>query len=334
MTDRFKTAFSRLAELSAISRLTDFSDSVQELILQTIAVGYDQNLKTARNLNEAIDSFFGIPLDEKTVSEELDKLLAHDRIRRDLYKNLRLSEAEESQRLKSIENTRENEAQVFDEWELSISESLTDDISFSDIREVLNQYLVASFRNHGIETARLLDSEAELSIDQSQSLSEILNAALQNITVSHRSEVRQLISGFFDDISRNNKKRKYILDLADGTFSFFCFYIDPDTRQRLYASLQRIEFFLDTNFLWGLLGLHENQYVEASVHFFHVSKENKLPFRFKYHKETEMELRKSINASANSLRSKDWPKQVSRTLSKSPYISGVERDYHQRLSKK
>ena len=328
MSDNFTTAFPRIAELAAISRITDFSESLQELTLQTIAVDRAANNQSASDVTATIFNTFGIQIEEHLVDTEIEVLIKLNKIERDLYGNYRLSPQEEEVRLSAIKKTQENEDLVFLEWKTQIDEKLDETVTFQAVKDALMQYLTCSFRNHGIETARLLDPSANLSLAENTSLNESLELALDLFPREHKQAVRELINCFFIDLKTNRKKRNLILDFADGAFSFFCFYIDPKVRQRLYEKLQKIEFFLDTNFLWGLLGLHQNQYVESSVHFFELSQENNLPFRFKYHRETEGELKRSIAGSAQSLHSKRWTKPVSLNLSKSPYISGVEKEYH------
>jgi hypothetical protein len=80
MSANFDRALRHLAELSAISRLSDYDSSVRELVMQVVAVADPLSLKTAGDIKTAADAFFGIPLDLPLVSKALEILTVEDRI--------------------------------------------------------------------------------------------------------------------------------------------------------------------------------------------------------------------------------------------------------------
>lgn len=329
MTATFNLRY--LAQLSAISRLSDYESSVRELVMQVVAVADSMSLKTTKDIQVAADAYFGIPLELKTVDSALDLLVAEDRIRVELG-SLTLSGKEQKNRTDLVAASQELEIAVYDNWQTEIkSDGTIADIDFGDLRKCMAVYLTRAFRQHGIETAQMLDAASELGKVETESLVHVLNSTIsQHFPKERASAARNLVTNFFRNSDKYPERKKHLIELADGTFSFFTFFIDPAVSARLREGLTKIEFFLDTNYLWGLLGLHDNQYVESSVEFFSLAKRLNLPFSFRYHKETERELFRSVASASDSLRQKVWKASISDTLKKSAFISGIERKFHEK----
>lgn len=331
MSANFDRAVRHLAQLSAISRLSDYDSSVRELVMQVVAVADSMSLKTVRDIQTAADAFFGIPLETVLISKALELLLTEDRVRIELGA-FTLSGKEQTHRTDLIKVSQKLEADVYENWRKEIvADGTISNIAYDDLKKCMSEYLRVAFHQHGIETAQMLDSNSALAEIETKSLVHILNSTIQlHFAKEAETPVRQLITSFFRNSDRFPERKKHLIELADGAFSFFTFFIDPTVSSRLRENLTRLEFYLDTNYLWGLLGLHDNQYVESSVEFFGIAKRLNLPFAFKYHKETERELLRSVAGASESLRQKIWKANISETLKNSPFVSGIERKFHER----
>jgi hypothetical protein len=334
MSSNLPREFRHLAELSAIAKISSFDESVRELIMQCIAVSPDTPIKNEEQLSEALEVFFNISLHPKVISDNLKYLKEGDFLRINLYGDLSLSEVEHDRRITAIENSRQIEEDTFTEWKKELQPVLSDDITFLKLEKCLRTYLNEAFRIHGIETAQILDNRNE-SDEDGAGLLKVLNSIIsKEFKEEDRAFVRESIANFFNEAHKHPNRRKFILELADGVFSFYCFYIDPAVKEKLSDNLKKIEFFLDTNFLWGILGLHENQYVESSVQILKVSNDKSLPFKFRYHNITETELINSVSSAGDELKSKEWSQKISSAIKNNPCISGIEREFHQRNSEK
>ncbi len=331
MSANFDRAVRHLAQLSAISRLSDYESSIRELVMQVVAVADPMSLKTSKDVEDAADGYFGIPLEPQIVSTALERLIMEDRIRVELG-SLTLSTKEQSNRAEMIAASLKLEVNVYENWQQEITTDGTiSGIVFADLRKCMTEYLRLAFRQHGIETAQMLDASSALGEIETESLVHVLNTTIAlHFHKENEVSARQLITNFFRNTGKYPERKKHLIELADGAFSFFTFFIDPAVSARLREKLTKIEFYLDTNYLWGLLGLHDNQYVESSVEFFALAKRLNLPFSFKYHKETERELFRSVASASDALRQKAWKANISETLKKSPYISGIERKFHEK----
>ncbi len=81
MNGNFDRALRHLAESSAITRLADYKESIREVVLQSVAVAEPFSLKSEKDVREAIDVFFGIPLQAAIVAEAIESLSsAEDRL--------------------------------------------------------------------------------------------------------------------------------------------------------------------------------------------------------------------------------------------------------------
>jgi Skp family chaperone for outer membrane proteins len=336
MNGKFDRALRHMAELSAIARVTTYSESIRELVLQVIAISDPFSLKTPSDVQTAIDLLFGIPIELKDLTPEIELLVIENHIRTD-FGSYALTEENQLRRASQISASKETERCVYANWiaQLIAQDSISG-IDHDKLVDCMRDYLGNAFRQHGIETAQILDPSSKIAEEQSESLVHVLNAVLAK-KFSKREEqdrVRSLIISFFSDVAKYPERRRHLIDLADGAYSFYTFFIDPEVSNRIRQQLTKLEFYLDTNYLWGLLGLHDNQYVEASVELFGVAKRHHLPFSFKYHKETERELMRSVASASDALRERAWKSSISATLRKSVHISGIERKYHEKNATK
>jgi hypothetical protein len=329
---QFDRALRHLAGLSAIARLSDYKDAVQELILQTIAVADAFTIKDPAELREAIDIFFGIPLEQKDVNEAIEFLSGGDRVRRN-FGAYALSDPEQKMRSAQVTLSRDLEVNIYLDWNRELTAAgVLRGLAFDQLEKCMRDYMSRAFRQHGIETAQILDASGDIGEIETESLVHVLNETVSKYyeDKSIGAHVRSLISLFFRNTDKYPERRKYLIELADGAYSFYTFFIDPESLARIHGALRKIEFYLDTNFLWSLLGLHENQYVDASVELFSVVKSNHLPFSFRFQKITEQELLRSVASSGAGLREMAWKASISATLKNSPYISGLERRFHEK----
>jgi len=329
MDNKFTNAYRHLVQLSAIMRITDYKESVRELIMQTITVSGDQKLKSEDSIIEAIDAYFGIEIDSMTVGEELRHLLTSYKVSMNMFNEYVLATEEEKLRTSLIEESRANEEEVFSGWHEELPSDLENTLDFNTLKECLKLYMAKVFRSHGLEAAKLLDDNDNLEHSDFQSISQSLQTSIRKFfdDESH-APARIAISMFFNNANLYPGRRKYLIDLADGAFTFFIFHTAPEVKSLLKDSLRKIQFYLDTNFLWGILELHDNQYVEASRELLKVSRSLHLPFSYHYHETTEQELIKSISSASNQLLKRKWASKISKQIWNNGYISGVEQLFH------
>lgn len=192
-------------------------------------------------------------------------------------------------------------------------------------------YLAKAFLRHGIQVAVFLDPSFELPREYTISLSNLLSEAVNSkFDSSHQSSARQAIAKFLATASNIQERAKFIAECADGASNYFSLAMPSEIASRLRENLQPLILFCDTNFLFGVLDLHDHSQVEVSNQLLHVISAHKLPFKLRYHEATFREMEATINYYADQLKGSRWPQSLSSAAITSQYVSGIELKYHQK----
>jgi hypothetical protein len=139
-----------------------------------------------------------------------------------------------------------------------------------------------------------------------------------------------MIEAFFARVSGDQDRIAYIVQLADSVVSYYSLTVRDDIADQLRRGLKPLVLFLDTNVLFGLIGLDDGPQVEVSHELVQVVGQFRLPFRLRYHSRTEQELRKTFDSAVGRVLGRRWPPQISRAVAKMPQISTIQRLYHER----
>jgi len=198
----------------------------------------------------------------------------------------------------------------------------------------LRRYLASSFRRHGLQAIAYLDPRHETPDEYLNGLNTLLKKAIQQtqqIPEEHRAEAADAISNFLAVVGEHPDRVSYIAQLADGTFNYFSLTVDPEVAQQFREHLESLTLFLDTNFLFGVLDLHANSFVEVSIQILEAVRDHKLPFTLRYHAATREEFEVSLQYHGDKLRSSTWTQAMSRAaIRSSRAFSGIELKYHTR----
>lgn len=116
--------------------------------------------------------------------------------------------------------------------------------------------------------------------------------------------------------------------LLDATFTFFALSVDESTTEYLRSTLNPMAIFLDTNFIFGVLNLHNGPLNEISQELVSIVKKNCLPFTFYYHPATLNEMKRTISALGDNLRTRKWKASLSRAALRNGQVSDFELHYH------
>jgi len=335
MDESSTASIRRLAQLAAISRITDNKEATREIVLKAVAVEESFRLKSSRDIQTAIDSYFGIKFELCDIEEAMEYLENGDRLRRGIGGWIVLGDEEQRERSNSITESKNLESNVIDEWKREILPIHKDKIDPKILEECLIDYLSESFLLHGIETVQILDTEYIINNNTNLNIAQTLSRICARLfdTTETASIAKECINSFFINTADHPNRRRYIAELADGAFMLYALNTPADVRNELHKELHKITFYLDTNYIWSVLGLHNNQYVNASKQIIEATKSSALPFSYKYLPTTERELLNSINTASKSISEKTYAQKTSETLRSSPHISGIERLFHEKNSK-
>ena len=180
-----------------------------------------------------------------------------------------------------------------------------------------------------MQTVALLDPSADVDAEHAESLSKLLqNAVKSHFSAHDHDHAIQAISQFCATASANVRRAQYVAQLADGAFNYFVLTISPETAHQLRGQLQPLVLLLDTNFQFGILGLHVNPQVGVSLELLKAVRVHKLPFRLRYHEATAREMDSTPNYYGKRLLERKWTQTISRAASHAQSLSGIEFKYH------
>ena len=324
----FSLAFQQMCSMVAIGQTKSQDETLRELILQTLVLLPEERISNENDFSKILNSLFGLQISDHEIKYAIERLIAEEAIRLS-ESNIYVLDAKLGVALKNaIGNSIDLEGKVRDRWKEEVSLKHPN-LSFPDVWISLRNYLAGAFLRHGIQAVALLDSSFELDHIHSQSLSELLNNAVKNIPAELQQDAKSAISNFVAASGQFSERATYIAQLADGAFSYFNLASDPNTATDFRKNLNPLLLFLDTNFLFGILGLTVNPQVAVSNDLIKVIQQHKFPFTLKRHQKTESELITTVSKYEDDLSQRRWSKNISRAALTSRFISGVEIKYHQ-----
>lgn len=326
-------AFNRLTHVVALSREGKIEAVIGDLALTTLAIDDSLGSKSAEEICAAIDAYFGVELPGKDIDDALNELLRRGKIVADPRTGRRvLQPHEQSAIMQRISAASELEATVKAEWLQGLGRPDGDTVVDGEqLWRCLRAYLAKVLARHGAESILLLDPNAPTS-ESRASLSSLQAAALRECGVGADSQVAKDAIGNFITTATAARTR-YVAQLLDGTFSFFALSADAATEEYLTRALPSLSIFLDTNFIFGLLELHENPLDSVSKELVDFIGSQRFPFRVYYHERTLEELRRTLGHIAERLKGVRWTASLSRAALRAGTLSSIELKFHEIYAK-
>jgi len=260
----FSVAFQQMASVVAISKTRDSAGVLDELVKQCLVILPNEPLGTPESIAAAIQALFGIELSLSEIARALQRLDKTGCLVQLPGNQIGLSSLVKNELQARIADARRLEEEVRQSW-LDQVHVKYPKLGTERLWEVLKVYLGYAFRRHGIQAVALLDPSAEVTAEQVGSLSPELSSVIRDRFVeSERADVRDAISSFFIPVGADRQRAEYVTQLADGTFNYFSLTIAPEAAALLRSKLSPLTLFLDTNFLFGILHLHDGSQVDVS----------------------------------------------------------------------
>jgi hypothetical protein len=324
----FSLAFEQMCSFVAIASTKNADETLRELIMQCLVILPDERFENPQHVANVLDVLFGLQIPLHEIQTGLDVLEANNLVQRPTGSNYTLPMEVRAKLQDRINLSAALEDKIRQEWLHEISEKYampTPDQMWTALRN----YLARAFRRHGIQAAALFDPSVDIDSEQADSLSVLLKESLKGTSYEQHPMARSAIASFFASVSDYPDRATYIAQLADGAFNYFSLTIAPDVAERFRQNLSPLSLFLDTNFLFGILGLSVNSQVEVSNELLKSIAKHGLPFDLLYHRRTERELTGSLAFHKSVLLSRSWPRSISRAATTSRYMNGIELMYHQ-----
>lgn len=324
----FSLAFQQMCSFVAIGQTKNQEETLRELILQILVLFPDENISSEQDLSKLIRAIFGMQIADHEIRSVLDRLLADRTLIVTTNAIYRLDNEIAKLIQENIDEATYLEEYVRKGYSMELMNEFPE-LDFTQTWEALRSYLAGAFLRHGIQAVALLDSSVELNHIYQQRLTDLLNEIVKSFPEHLMLDAKRAISSFVATSGAFPERAKYISQLADGAFSYFSLATDPKVANRLRENLSPLTLFLDTNFLFGILGLTTNPQVSVSNELLRTIQQYKFPFNLKRHSRTDDELINSISYYEDTLSKRQYSKNISRAATKSRILSGVEVKYHQ-----
>lgn len=323
--------FSRLCDFVALSETLDTKELLNRLIesvlRQSTAVGCEEAFITAE-----IAQKYGLDEQKGVVHDSLLRLKQVGRVESSAA-GFQLSAIRRTELVAAINKINDLESSVRTEWHEDVL-GRYGEVDLNLLWTCLTDFLAHAIRFHGLETLSLLHPSSihngELT---SSSLKKMLEEASGKFsTASEKPILRKAVCDFLVDAASKPGRAQLISQMASGTFSFLTLRIPPEVSSSLKKGLKDLTLYLDTNFIFCLLGLEHEEQVETSKSLINLIQKAKLPFKLRYHEATELELRRTLSAKKNYLGRRRWSKYVSAAAINSMALGGVDYAYHRKNS--
>jgi hypothetical protein len=194
----------------------------------------------------------------------------------------------------------------------------------------LKAYLTRLFRRHGAQTVLVASGKSVMGAELETSIGQLLGDALSEECKSvDKNKAGSAIKQFFRE--QTSERAQYIAQLLDATFSFYALFTDEATQNYLKSAIPKITVLLDTNFLFGVLNLHDNPQNQVSLELVALVQQQKLPFNLYYHEESLQEMLETIAQTEKRLSKHSWLPALSRAVlqTRAQDLTGLEFKFHE-----
>ena len=326
----FSNVFEHMCNFMAVAQTGKPSETIEGLVQLCFVLNPSEKFSTSTSFVEEIEQLFGLVIPEHQIQAALDVMIRKGIVSSPAGTNIILNINLRQKIEERIKESHGLEERVKESWLKSIVQKYPE-LPIERMWPTLQGYLSRAFRRHGMQTAYLLDPSIDTPEEYTESLSQLLMEVIEDeFEIKERPSAKIAISAFLAEIATDPERSQYIAQLADGAFNFYSLEVSPDLKEKLQANLNEIILFLDTNFLFGILGLHNSSQVEVSNELIRAITTYKLPFRLRYHDATEREMRNTISYYSGALKERKWTQTLSRAASKADALSGLELKYHEK----
>ena len=205
---------------------------------------------------------FGLEVAPNRINPQTDALVSAGAFVSATGDYLRLSETASTEMSTRIEAAELNEAEVRSSFESAVA-TVCQPFSPSECWDIFNQeYMLPVIIALGARTAQLMGKEPEDDAD----LTGIIRSFLQRFDPTTRSVLRSVISDFLSPTE--GKVRRYVMEHLDTYFLIQASGLNEKAIAEIKEFGQKpptFKMFLDTNFLFSVLELHENPSNEAAL---------------------------------------------------------------------
>lgn len=303
----FNQAVRRLAQYRPFDEGgRDVQAAVTDLLLAASAVE-GRGFASLKAAQDGIRGLWGMEVELDELRDVVDALDADGRIRR-TNGGFELTDHALSTLAKTAEENEAVERQAFSEWELTIRTRQPDmsDEDFAVLADDLRTWLGQVIARHGVESALILYPENP----RAQELFEAIEAIGLAFLPEREGCVGQVRDWAFQVFVREPTpaQRTYLAGLLNTAFYMTVLTLDADASQLVQDRVKGHRIYMDTNFIYALLGLSGTA-IEAlsAARLLELTKD--LGYQLAVTQWTVDELRTSLRAAERRLHRLPLPRQ-------------------------
>jgi len=202
---------------------------------------------------------------------------------------------------------------------------------------LINGFIGRVFLKHGADTFSLITGTELVS---EENVAESYSTLIQESTLMlEDARLEQLAATefplFFDSTGKPGR-RKYLIGHIGYVLAHFAVGFDQQMIDTIYTQPVDFVLFLDTNFLYSILGIHDNPLNEAAKAVYEATRnyKGKAKVELLFTEETLAEFNRGIEWAISILKGYTWTKELSSVATRSGSLQGLISAYHKANAEK
>lgn len=253
-----------------------WENSIQKLILSIIWI--EGNNVNSNKIEKDLTEIFKINLNKEKIEKELEKLISLKTVIKLPDDNYKISEADLISFQEKLKEAEENETKSKNIFVTIIKKYCPVLDPEKTWIELNSNYLLPLIHEIGANTYQLVSGKKTI-VDLLR-----LNKFISNYSKEIQSTLKEVIKLFLDP--KNLTVKTYILRLLNAYFFVEASSLNKDTLDMInkFSKTQpEFDLFIDTNFLFSILELHDNPSNEAAILLLNIANKLKGKVRIKFY---------------------------------------------------
>lgn len=337
----YEKAFRYLAHIKALKAEENIDAIVQGLICVALSTrqSSSEGPKSHQEVANLVLEETGVSIQLKHIISNVDKL----QNKGDIFlnsipdKHYRLSKDAQISVNRQSDSFEQLESSLRHDWIENVRKKneIFNAIKPNELWNCLQVFLCKVFEAHGVRTIDLLSSFAWQREDSTDNYYKQLDTYVDQIHESYLECLPgvtkdHLNDAFIDFVaSESEEVSKYLIRILDTTLTAYALSNKVEFQREAIASkTSDLIILLDTNFMFGILGLHNNIQDAAALEIKKEVNYSHLPIQLNYLSATLEEFSYTINGISNRFKTKWTPEQSSSLIEDDQFETAFEKEYH------
>lgn len=322
--------FNTICHMLALEDEGKINVALAKLVLTILTIETTLAPSSLDEINIAIERIFKFTIPNRLLQEAVDQLLTEKSVR--WVRGVLIIDPEKRSEVEAIiKSARELQEKVRSEWFFNIADTCEEYQQEweNGLWNCLQTFTGKALRRYGVNARVLLDSRAPITTTEAtQSLELLFREAYEECVDSVQYDfVAKYISLFFREL--NDLRKRYLSELLNGAFTFFALVSDETVSSYMRVILTPVSVFVDTNFIFGVVELHNYPFNEISKEILSLVEKNDLPLRFLVLDRTLKEYKETLEYYGGIIKRQSWQPAMSRAALTNGHMSSIERKYHE-----